>query len=294
MPRPLSPLRGAHIVPSLSLSLRTSFPLSHTHTHIVPGSLSLSGSYSRSNQQFDDVQLIMHSINDAVLTARVTFDDPLEVHRLWRYLNMLHIAAYCGLTDELTERNFFLPVCEKYGLLGQGDVRREELEAVDRMQIDESGNRACCLFEVWAFEVVRGEALRSAKGMGALSPPIHARLMNELNNVSVSIKRLFAYRYQVLPYIYTHLVSLSCALFLFRTVFLMGMGFDADASVAFGLVLPAIEVFAMIIATFGLIEVGETILDPFGNDPEDYALLHFVEVTAVSSYEALKTGTREA
>ena len=30
--------------------------------------------------------------------------------------------------------------------------------------------------------------------------------------------------------------------------------------------------------------------DPFGNDPEDYALLHFVEVTAVSSHEAIKIG----
>ena len=36
--------------------------------------------YSRSNQQFDDVQLIMHSINDACLIARVTFEDNLEVH----------------------------------------------------------------------------------------------------------------------------------------------------------------------------------------------------------------------
>ena len=35
---------------------------------------------------------------------------------------------------------------------------------------------------------------------------------------------------------------------------------------------------ARIIGTFGLIEVGETILDPFGDDPEDFALLHFVEV----------------
>ena len=34
-------------------------------------------------------------------------------------------------------------------------------------------------------------------------------------------------------------------------------------------------------------QVGETILDPFGNDPEDYALLNFVEVTAVSSHEAI-------
>ena len=38
--------------------------------------------YSRSNQQFDDVQLIMHAINDACLAARVTFSDPDEVPRM--------------------------------------------------------------------------------------------------------------------------------------------------------------------------------------------------------------------
>ena len=35
-------------------------------------------------------------------------------------------------------------------------------------------------------------------------------------------------------------------------------------------------------------QVGETILDPFGDDPEDYALLHFVEVTVCSSHEAIE------
>ena len=92
----------------------------------------------------------------------------------------------------------------------------------------------------------------------------------------------------MLPYIYTHLISLSCALFLFRTVFLVGLEFTPEASVGFGLAMPAVEVLTQIVATFGLIEVGETILDPFGDDPEDYALLHFVEVTAVSSHEAIQ------
>mgnify|MGYP000689135448 CR=1 FL=1 len=67
-------------------------------------------------------QLIMHSINDACLIARVTFEDELEVHRLWRYLNVLHAAAYCGLTDELSETNFLMPLCDKYGLLSVGQV----------------------------------------------------------------------------------------------------------------------------------------------------------------------------
>ena len=142
-----------------------------------------------------------------------------------------------------------------------------------------------------AFEVVKGEAMRYERGdygtsirrASTLSPPIQARLQAEINHIGISIKRLFAYRYQVLPYIYTHLVSLSCALYLICFAFLMGTRFSMDASIAFGLVYPLLYVTVQIVTTFGLIEVGETILDPFGSDPEDYALLHFVEVTVVPS-----------
>ena len=45
--------------------------------------------------------------------------------------------------------------------------------------------------------MLKGEAMRSGKAGGSLTPPIHSRLMGEINNVSISIKRLFAYRYQV-------------------------------------------------------------------------------------------------
>ena len=35
-------------------------------------------------------------------------------------------------------------------------------------------------------------------------------------------------------------------------------------------------------------QVGDTILDPFGKDPEDFAVLHFVECTAASSLEVIE------
>ena len=44
-----------------------------------------------------------------------------------------------------------------------------------------------------------------------------------------------------------------------------------------------------VIAIFGLLEVGDTILDPFGKDPEDFAVLHFTECTIISSLEAIET-----
>ena len=127
-----------------------------------------------------DVQLIMHAINDACLAARVAFSDPDEVHRLWRYLNLLHASAYCGLTDSLSETNFFLPIIDKYGLAGSGKVKEEELEALARVKLDENGSRACSMYEVWAFEVVKGEARRSRKVISGriqrlISSPSHLK-----------------------------------------------------------------------------------------------------------------------
>jgi len=172
--------------------------------------------------------------------------------------------------------------------MGSGKVKEEELEAIQRINLDENGSRACSMFEVWAFEVVKGEARRTTKGEGDLTPPIQARLQGEINNVGVCIKRLFAYRYQVMPFIYTHLVSLACFIYLAVTAFLAGIKWKPESSVTFGLTVPMILLITKIFSTFGLIEVGETILDPFGSDPEDFAILHFVEVTCCSSHEAIE------
>lgn len=59
--------------------------------------------YTRYNSQFEDVQDIMNAIVNACLSARATFTDVQETHRLWRYLNLLHASAYCGMTDYLTK-----------------------------------------------------------------------------------------------------------------------------------------------------------------------------------------------
>lgn len=43
---------------------------------------------------------------------------------------------------------------------------------------------------------------------------------------------------------------------------------------------------------FGLLEVGDTIIDPFGGDPEDFAIIHLVEWTAATSHHAAFAPTR--
>jgi len=242
--------------------------------------------YTRYNSQFDDIQHVMHHIVNACLLARATFSDPAETHRLWRYLNLMHASAYCGLTDYLNEANFFLPLCEKHGLLGTiPDIREEELDALHRVGLDNNGARACNMYEVWALELVREEVYR--KG-ARVSPPIHARLQSEVTDIGDHVKKLFAYRYQVLPFIYTHLVSALSTFYVLSDAVVKGLQFAPDEYVVFSLLVPFIGLLIVTLATFGLLEVGNTILDPFGGDAEDFALLHFVEYALCMSYEAIQ------
>ena len=113
------------------------------------------------------------------------------------------------------------------------------------------------------------------------------RLQAEVNAIGDSIKKLFAYRYQVLPFIYTHLVSALCALYLFSSALLKGLHGTADEGPS-ALLMPLLSLFIVSLASFGLLEVGTTILDPFGDDAEDFALLHFVEYALCMSYEAIQ------
>ena len=41
--------------------------------------------------------------------------------------------------------------------------------------------------------------------------------------------------------------------------------------------MPLVGLSVAVLSTYGLLEVGNTILDPFGDEPEDFALTHFVE-----------------
>ena len=57
-------------------------------------------------------EVIMRAIVHECTLARKNFDDPDEVHRLWRYLNLQHIICYTGLTNIYNRENFLNPLIE--------------------------------------------------------------------------------------------------------------------------------------------------------------------------------------
>lgn len=85
--------------------------------------------YQRYTSQFEHADSICHSITNACILARNSFSDDgatPDLHRLWRYLNLMHAIAYCGLTSNYNVDNFFEPLVDKYSLLGFGVDKQEE------------------------------------------------------------------------------------------------------------------------------------------------------------------------
>jgi hypothetical protein len=243
--------------------------------------------YSRYTSQFQDVEDMMHSVQQACVLGRVCFRDPDDVHRLWRLLNLLHLSSYTGLSPSYTEQNFFLPLCKRHDLLPKDDVQKSSEESAFESISHGDGGAACNQFLVWSLDIVHREATATNT---RISPPMHAQLSAQILQVGESSKRLHAYTYQVLPYIYTHLVSLMASLSMLFNAFVKGCYFDKEASYTFGLILPFCSMIVTALAVFGLLEVGDTILDPFGSDPEDFTVLHFIEWTISSSLSAIETG----
>jgi hypothetical protein len=67
--------------------------------------------YSRYNTLFANVRVIMRGVVGCCAIARANFGDEAEVRTLMRYLNLLHVAAYTGLSPTYSVENFFNPMC---------------------------------------------------------------------------------------------------------------------------------------------------------------------------------------
>jgi hypothetical protein len=144
--------------------------------------------YNRYSDMFADLELVMHSIIQCCFVARVTFKDKAALYDLWRFLNLLHVTAYCGVTTTYSRRNLFDEFCAQHGLLADPAVR-ERLEAVD---VDSPLAWNTCL--VWALEVVQARAEAND-----FPPPIHKEMVELILAAGSSISRIYAQEYQVHP-----------------------------------------------------------------------------------------------
>ena len=167
--------------------------------------------YNRYSAMFGDLELTMRSIINCCAVARVCFKDNASLYDLWRFLNLLHVTAYCGCTATYNRANLCDEFCQEHGLLTDPSVR-ERLEEID---IESPQAWSTCM--VWALEVVQERY--EARDFSA---PVHKELIEHIRNAGSALSRIYAQEYQVLPYIYTHLVSLACAIYLIVSAIIKG------------------------------------------------------------------------
>lgn len=199
----------------------------------------------------------------------------------------MHISSYTGLSSSYSRTNFFDPLTAKYDLFAEPSAERaKEIAFFGSFDMDAEGGHAWQVVMKWALQVVQ----RQAKA-GALSPPVHAQLNSTVIGIGDSIGNLFAFSHQVMPFVYTQLVALSCTIFLVVNACLKGTLYHPEATITSGILMPALYVMLTTLTVFGLLEVGDTIMDPFGGDPEDIAVLHFVSHTCSAALEAINDQT---
>ena len=81
----------------------------------------------------------------------------------------------------------------------------------------------------------------------------------------------------------SHLVSAGSFLYLLGLAVLKGASFSSGAPLLSGLWLPLLSFLIATITAIGLIEIGQAIANPWGIDPEDFAVPTFLQVTAKAS-----------
>lgn len=218
----------------------------------------------------------MRQIVNCCSIARVEFKDSAALYDLWRFLNLLHVTAYCGCTATYNKANLCEEFCRQHGLLTDPSVR-ERLEEID---VESPVAWSTCM--VWALEVVHMRA--DAKDF---SSPIHSVLVGSIAEIGSALSRIYAQEYQVLPYIYTHLVSFACTVYLVALAFLKGLSFREDASPIFGLVLPGLSMLLLTCTYLGLLLIGNLLANPLGPNRESFAVCHFLNYTCTCSLEAV-------
>ena len=213
-------------------------------------------------------------------TPPVPLEDELPLRRLWRYLNLAHVTGYCGLTPAFN--NLFDEFAARQGLLPY-EPERERLVAVN---IDH-GTAAYHECTVWAMRV-----LAELHTCGAVTDHTAQEMRKQVLKMRRAISSLYAFQFQVIPFIYTHMISLTVGLYLQCYAATRALLFTPDSDYAFGIVFPLLIVMMITLATIGLVEVGATMSNPFGVDAEDFAVFTFLLTTVQQSRKIVETPTR--
>ena len=222
-------------------------------------------------------------IFDCCQLAKSYLADPEDVVMLWRYLNLIHVAGYTGLGSTYNKDNLFNDFCDIYDLIPDPTERR----IIERLNV-EQGGRVYRLVIVWLLHHVA-----TSKVMVNPDDSGQNFFVNGANyhilTLRKAIKKLYDYQFQVLPYVYTHMIGTATTMFLIAHAIEKAFYFTPKAPISYGFVFPLFGLVFIVFSCVGLIDIGSTLCNPFGGDAEDFAVFHFLNFTATSSRHMIDT-----
>ena len=117
--------------------------------------------------------------------------------------------------------------------------------------MDNTGSRAYQECIIWALRVVTDARQRK----DVVGPEV-ADLSNRLIELRTSIASLYHYQFQVIPFVYVHMISLVSTIYGVAYSLHQGLGYSPDEGPMYGVVFPLITVFLMTASLVGLLDIG--------------------------------------
>jgi len=189
------------------------------------------------------------------------------------------VTAIVGLSNTYTVKNLFENFASENRLIGN----EEERKALLMYPMGATGMRTSQSCIAWALDVVK-----VANDKGELVVPQGSALTDTIVQLRTSLASLYHYQFQVIPYVYLHVLSFVNAVYLIAYAAHAGLGFHPGASYTDGLLFPLINSFIFVVTTLGLLTVGESLANPFGAGIEDFAVATFLKSCASNSRQLIE------
>ena len=146
--------------------------------------------YTRFNNLYFNSMTLTGRLHTMILVGRNHLPKE-EIWRFMRYINVIHILVYVGLSETYHQDNFLLPMNDIQKLLQPAELARLQEIGVN------SGGAAANEVIGWALQVIYRNRL----------PPLTEDLMvKELMTLRGCVATFFHYEDQPLPYPYLHLL----------------------------------------------------------------------------------------
>jgi predicted membrane chloride channel (bestrophin family) len=199
--------------------------------------------------------------------------------RLLRYMNAAHVAAYVGLSDTYTKKNFFNPINKAWKLLTD-----QEHERMIELNMDGGGS---CYRELIAWSL---QEILDAEKRKVLDYYTLCIMRQYVLDFRGCIKTLYDYDDQPVSFFYVHFIMLLSTLYL--PIFAMSIAagaVEADSWLADA--VSGLIVFLQALFVIGLRILGQKLSDPYGEDLEDLSVMQYVNVACRASQRIMAAET---